>query len=47
MVQSLDVRYFDPFRRKYYTEVNSRSRYSVTQVRKETIVLAFCIKFDK
>lgn len=47
LLQPLDVGCFGPLKRAYYTEIDSWSRYSVTQVKKETFLPAFHIAFNK
>ena len=47
LLQPLNIDCFAPLKRAYYTKINSRLRYSVTQVKKETFLLAFRIAFNK
>jgi hypothetical protein len=47
LLQPLDVGCFAPLKRAYYAEIDSWTRYSVTQVKKETFLPAFRIAFDK
>jgi hypothetical protein len=47
LLQPFDVWCFAPLKRAYYTELDSWARYAVTQVKKETFLLAFCIAFNK
>ena len=47
LLQPLDVGCFGPLKRAYYTEIDSWSRYSGTQVKKETFLPAFRNAFDK
>jgi hypothetical protein len=47
LLQPLDIGCFAPLKRAYYAEIDSWSRYSVTQIKKETFLPAFRIAFNK
>ena len=47
LLQTLDVSCFVPLKRAYYTEMESWSRYTRTQVKKETFLPAFSVAFNK
>jgi hypothetical protein len=47
LLQPLDVGCFAPLKRAYSAEIDSWSRYSITQVKKETFLPAFHIAFNK
>jgi hypothetical protein len=47
LLQPLDIGCFAPLKRAYYAEIDSWSRYSVMQVKKEAFLPAFRIAFNK
>ena len=47
LLQPLNIGYFAPLKQAYYTKINSQLQYAVTQVKKETFLLAFYITFNK
>jgi hypothetical protein len=47
LLQLLNIGYFSLLKRAYYIELNSWIRHAITQIKKETFLLAFYVAFNK